>query len=51
MKEIECDVLVIGAGPAGSSAAWGVAREDLDVIIIEKKKTPIIFLFIFNISV
>jgi len=40
MKEIECDVLVIGAGPAGSSAAWGVAREDLDVIIIEKKKTP-----------
>lgn len=40
MKEIKCDVLVVGAGPSGSSAAWAAAKEGLDVIIIDKKKKP-----------
>ena len=40
MKDIECDILVVGAGPAGSSAAWASAKEDLDVVIIEKKEMP-----------
>ena len=34
---IETDVLVIGAGPAGSSAARFAAKEGVDVIIIDKK--------------
>ena len=33
---IETDVLVIGAGPAGSSAARFAAKEGVDVIIIDK---------------
>jgi|WetSurMetagenome_2_1015567.scaffolds.fasta_scaffold03318_9 digeranylgeranylglycerophospholipid reductase len=40
MKEIKCDVLVVGAGPAGSSAAWSATKEGLNVIIIDKKKIP-----------
>ena len=40
MKEIECDILVVGAGPSGSSAAWSSAKEDLDVMILEEKKIP-----------
>jgi len=40
MNEIKCDVLIVGAGPAGSSAAWAAAKEGLDVIIIDKKKKP-----------
>ena len=34
---IETDILVIGAGPAGSSAARFAAKEGVDVIIIDKK--------------
>lgn len=40
MREIECDILVVGAGPSGSSAAWSSAKEDLDVMILEEKKIP-----------
>jgi digeranylgeranylglycerophospholipid reductase len=40
MKEIQCDVLVVGAGPSGSSAAWTAAKEGLDVVILDKKKIP-----------
>jgi digeranylgeranylglycerophospholipid reductase len=35
---IECDVLVIGAGPAGSSAAWAAAKGGARTIFIDKKK-------------
>ena len=34
---IETDVLVIGAGPAGSSAARFAAKGGVDVIVIDKK--------------
>ena len=37
---IECDVLVVGGGPAGSSAARAAAQKGLDVICIEKKEEP-----------
>ncbi len=33
---IECDVLVVGAGPAGSVAAFVCAKYGLDTILIEK---------------
>ncbi len=37
MKQIETDVLVIGAGPAGSSAAKHAAKNGADVVMIDKK--------------
>jgi digeranylgeranylglycerophospholipid reductase len=38
MKEKKCDILVVGCGPAGSSAARSAAMNGLKTIIIEKKK-------------
>jgi digeranylgeranylglycerophospholipid reductase len=35
---IKCDVLVVGAGPAGSSAARAVAKSGLKTILIEEDK-------------
>ncbi|MFB6113137.1 MAG: FAD-binding protein [Halodesulfurarchaeum sp.] len=34
------DAIVVGAGPAGSSAALTMAREDLDVIVLERGSYP-----------
>ncbi|MCZ2439950.1 MAG: FAD-dependent oxidoreductase, partial [Burkholderiales bacterium] len=31
-----CDVAVIGAGPAGSAAAWQLARRGLDVVLVDQ---------------
>ncbi len=36
----DCDVLVIGAGPGGSSAAYWLAKQGLSVIAVEKKTFP-----------
>ena len=38
MHENKCDVLVVGAGPAGSSAARAVAEAGAKTIFIDKKK-------------
>jgi thioredoxin reductase (NADPH) len=37
MQEVTCDALVIGAGPAGLSAAIYLKRSNLDVIVIQGK--------------
>ncbi len=34
------DVVVVGAGPAGSSAAWWLASSGLDVVVLEKAHFP-----------
>ncbi|TYP89653.1 geranylgeranyl reductase family protein [Blastococcus xanthinilyticus] len=34
------DVVVVGAGPAGSSAAWHLAQAGLDVAVLEKAEFP-----------
>jgi flavin-dependent dehydrogenase len=36
----EADVIVVGAGPAGSSTAFHLARAGLDVLLLEKSSFP-----------
>jgi thioredoxin reductase (NADPH) len=36
MNEVQLDLLIIGAGPAGLSAADAAAREGLDYLVVEK---------------
>ena len=37
MKEIKCDVLVVGAGPIGCTVASAIAKNNIDVIVIDRK--------------
>ena len=36
-KALKCDVLVIGAGPAGTSLAYYLSREGIRTILVDKK--------------
>ena len=40
MQRYNCDVLVVGAGPAGSMAAKAAAEKGVDVIILEEHEVP-----------
>lgn len=35
-----CDVLVVGGGPSGSSLAWGLRGQGLDVCVMDRKSFP-----------
>jgi flavin-dependent dehydrogenase len=35
-----CDVLVVGGGPAGSSAAWALRDAGLDVVVLDRREFP-----------
>src|SRR5215469_6613376 len=35
-----CDVLIIGGGPAGSSAAWQLKQAGADVLVLDKEHFP-----------
>lgn len=35
-----CDVLIVGGGPAGSSCAWSLSRAGIDVIVVDKEEFP-----------
>jgi glycine/D-amino acid oxidase-like deaminating enzyme len=39
-EEIACDVLVVGAGPAGLSAARGLALAGADVVVLDERLHP-----------
>jgi menaquinone-9 beta-reductase len=39
-QNFECDVIVVGAGPAGSAAAFYLASAGYDVIMVDKQKFP-----------
>lgn len=40
MDKQNCDVLIVGGGPAGSSLAWALGRAGMDVILLDKKDFP-----------
>lgn len=35
-----CDVLIVGGGPAGSSCAWQLRKHGLDVVVMDKAQFP-----------
>jgi len=35
-----CDVLIVGGGPGGSSCAWKLRRQGLDVLVLDRKTFP-----------
>src|SRR3954468_10899584 len=39
-RRSQCDVLVVGGGPAGASAAFWLAEAGHDVVVVEKKRFP-----------
>ena len=40
VKTIECDVAIVGAGPAGLAAASVCARAGLDALVLDENPTP-----------
>jgi menaquinone-9 beta-reductase len=35
-----CDVLIVGGGPAGSTAAWHLKRAGADVLVLDRERFP-----------
>jgi flavin-dependent dehydrogenase len=35
-----CDVLIVGGGPAGSTAAWQLRRAGVDVLVLDRERFP-----------
>lgn len=40
MTDTDCDIVIIGAGPAGLSAAIAAERDGKDVVLLEAENTP-----------
>ena len=40
MSLVDCDILVVGAGPSGVTAAKILAEKGFDVLVLDKKKFP-----------
>lgn len=36
----ECEVLIVGGGPAGSACAWALTQAGMDVIVLDKERFP-----------
>jgi len=37
---IQTDVVIVGAGPAGSTCAWALVREGLEVLVLDRAQFP-----------
>ena len=37
---MKCDVIIVGAGPAGSTAAKFLSEKGVNVLLLDKKKFP-----------
>ena len=35
---MKCDIVIVGAGPAGAMAAYEAAKHDVNVLLIDKKR-------------
>ena len=40
MENLSCDIIIIGGGPAGSTAASFLAQQGFDVVLFEKERFP-----------
>lgn len=39
-REVDADVIVVGAGPAGASTAWFLASQSADVLLLDRARFP-----------
>lgn len=39
METFQCDILIVGAGPAGAAAAGAAAKKGADVLLVERRDT------------
>jgi geranylgeranyl reductase family protein len=37
---VDAEVVIVGAGPAGASTAWALAREGVDVLLLDRARFP-----------
>ena len=39
-ERLDAEVIVVGGGPAGASTAWALARDGVDVLVLDRAKFP-----------
>jgi geranylgeranyl reductase family protein len=39
-EQLDAEVIVVGGGPAGAATAWALAREGVDVLVLDRAKFP-----------
>ncbi|HMJ19314.1 MAG TPA: FAD-dependent oxidoreductase, partial [Gemmatimonadaceae bacterium] len=39
-ERLDADVIVVGGGPSGASTAWSLARNGVDVLVLDRAKFP-----------
>jgi flavin-dependent dehydrogenase len=39
-ERLDAEVIVVGGGPAGAATAWALAREGVDVLVLDRAKFP-----------
>lgn len=39
-KQLDAEVIVVGGGPAGASTAWALARDGIEVLVLDRARFP-----------